>query len=131
MGLLWRPLHFNAEAPTEPEGETVGAIYRTRRDCKSDANSMFASLLAFFVFCSVEVPSYIFLRKKTKFRTFLNSLQCVENTFSTRCRLLRKVLNFVFLRRKMCDGTSTEQKTKNAKSTANIKLAVLFFRLYY
>ena len=23
MGLLWRPLHFNAEAPTEPAGETV------------------------------------------------------------------------------------------------------------
>ena len=22
-GLLWRPLHFNAEAPTEPVGETV------------------------------------------------------------------------------------------------------------
>ena len=83
-GLLWRPLHFNAEAPTEPEGETVGAIYRTRRDCKSAANIEFTALLAFFVFCSVEVPSYIFLRKKTKFRTFLNSLQCVKNTFSTR-----------------------------------------------
>ena len=22
-GLLWRPLHFNEEAPTEPAGETV------------------------------------------------------------------------------------------------------------
>ena len=38
--------------------------------------------------------------------------QRVENTFSTRCRLLRKLLNFVFLRRKMYDGTSTEQKNE-------------------
>lgn len=60
------------------------AIYRTRRDCKSAANIEFAALSAFFVFCSVEVPSYIFLRKKTKFRTFLNSLQRAENTFSPR-----------------------------------------------
>ena len=51
--------------------------------------------------------------------------QRVENTFSTRCRLLRKLLNFVFLRRKMYDGTSTEQKTKNAKSTASSILTVL------
>ena len=42
--------------------------------------------------------------------------QRVEKVFLTRCRLLRKVLNFVFLRRKMYDGTSTEQKTKNAKN---------------
>ena len=72
---------FNAEAPTEPAGETVGAIYRTRRDCKSAANIEFTALLAFFVFCSVEVFIYIFLRKKTKFRTFLNSLRRVENIF--------------------------------------------------
>ena len=32
------------------------------------------AFLAFSVFCSVEVFIYIFLRKKTKFRTFLNSL---------------------------------------------------------
>ena len=63
----------------------AGAIYHTRRDCKSAANIEFAALSAFFVFCSVEVPSYIFLRKKTKFKTFLNSLQRVENNFSTRC----------------------------------------------
>ncbi|MDO4364509.1 MAG: hypothetical protein Q4C99_08275, partial [Clostridia bacterium] len=53
--------------------------------------------------------------------------QRVEKVFLIRCRLLRKVLNFVFLRRKMYDGTSTEQKTKNAKSTANSIFAVLFF----
>ena len=46
----------------------------------------------------------------------------VEKVFSTRCRLLRKVLNFVFLRRKMYDGTSTEQKTKNAKNAVSSKL---------
>ncbi|WP_296078995.1 hypothetical protein, partial [uncultured Eubacterium sp.] len=72
---------FNAEAPTEPAGETVGAIYRTRRDCKSAANIEFAALLAFFVFCSQAVPSYSKVRKKTKFRTFLNSLQRVEYEF--------------------------------------------------
>ena len=32
-GLRWRPLHFSAEAPTEPGGETVGATCCTRRDC--------------------------------------------------------------------------------------------------
>ena len=63
----------------------TGAIYHTRRDCKSAANIEFAALSAFFVFCSVEGPSYIFLRKKTKFKTFLNSLQRVENNFSIRC----------------------------------------------
>ena len=39
---------------------------------------MFAAALAFFVFCSVEVQLYIFLRKKTKFITFLNSLWLVD-----------------------------------------------------
>lgn len=48
-----------------------------------------------------------------------------EKVFSARCRLLRKVLNFVFLRRKMYDGTSTEQKTKNAESAANSMFAAL------
>ncbi len=52
-------------------------------------------------------------------------LQRVEKVFSTRCRLLRKILNFVFLRRKMYDGTSTEQKTKNAESAANSMFAAL------
>ena len=51
--------------------------------------------------------------------------QRVEKVFSARCRLLRKVLNFVFLRRKMYDGTSTEQKTKNAESAANSMFAAL------
>ena len=41
-------------------------------------------------------------------------------------RLLRKFLNFVFLRRKMYDGTSTEQKTKNAKSAVSSILTALF-----
>ena len=52
-------------------------------------------------------------------------LQRVEKVFSTRCRLLRKVLNFVFLRRKMYDGTSTEQKTRNAEGAANSMFAAL------
>ncbi len=39
---------------------------------------MFAAALAIFVFCSVEVQLYIFLRKKTRFRTFLNSLWLVN-----------------------------------------------------
>ena len=42
--------------------------------------------------------------------------------FLTRCRLLRKFLNFVFLRRKMYGGTSTEQKTKNAKNAVSLIL---------
>ena len=42
------------------------------------------AFLAFFVFCSVEVFIYIFLRKKTKFRNFLNSLQRAEKLFSAR-----------------------------------------------
>ena len=33
----------------------------------------------------------------------------------TGCRLLRKYLNFVFLRTLLYDGTACEQKTKNAK----------------
>ncbi len=51
--------------------------------------------------------------------------------FIIKNRLLRKVLNFVFLRRKMYDGTSTEQKTKNAKSAVSSMLAALlqFFRI--
>ena len=49
--------------------------------------------------------------------------QRVEKVFSTRCRLLRKVLNFVFLRTLLYDGTACEQKTKNAKAAANIKFA--------
>ena len=36
---------------------------------------------------------------------------------------MRKFLNFVFLRRKMYGGTSTEQKTKNAKNAASSILA--------
>ena len=46
-------------------------------------------------------------------------LQRVEKVFSTRCKLLRKFLNFVFLRRKMYINTSTEQKTKNAKNAVS------------
>ena len=48
---------------------------------KNAVSIKLTAFLAFFVFCSVEVPSYIFLRKKTKFSNFLNSLQRVENTF--------------------------------------------------
>ncbi len=58
-------------------------ICRTRENCKSAANIEFVVLLAFFVFCSVEVFIYIFLRKKTKFKTFLNSLYRVEKAFPT------------------------------------------------
>ena len=54
--------------------------------------------------------------------------QRVEKVFSTRCRLLRKVLNFVFLRTLLYDGTACEQKTKNAKSAANSMFAALFFK---
>ena len=54
--------------------------------------------------------------------------QRVKKIFLTRCRLLRKVLNFVFLRTLLYDGTACEQKTENAKSTANIEFAVLFFK---
>ena len=49
---------------------------------KSAANIEFTALLAFFVFCSQAVPSYSKVRKKTKFRIFLNSLQRVENALS-------------------------------------------------
>ena len=49
---------------------------------KSAVNIEFTALLAFFVFCSQAVPSYSKVRKKTKFRIFLNSLQRVENTLS-------------------------------------------------
>ena len=55
----------------------------------------------------------------------LCSPQRVEKVFSTRCRLLRKVLNFVFLRTLLYDGTACEQKTKNAKSAANSMFAAL------
>ena len=40
------------------------------------------AFLAFFVFCEQAVPSYSKVRKKTKLRNFLNSLQCVENNKS-------------------------------------------------
>ena len=46
------------------------------------------AFLAFFVFCEQAVPSYSNVRKKTKFRTFLNSLQRAENI----CK--EKVLTF-------------------------------------
>ena len=46
---------------------------------------------------------------------FKPTAQRVEKVFSIRCRLLRKVLNFVSLRRKMYINTSTEQKTKTPK----------------
>ena len=39
--------------------------------------------MAFFVFCSQAVPSYSKVRKKMKFRIFLNSLQLIEKYFST------------------------------------------------
>ena len=67
----------------------------------------------------------IWIKQKRSGCDFSHLLQRVENTFSTRCRLLRKVLNFVFLWRKMYDGTSTEQKTKNAKSAVNSMFAAL------
>ena len=64
-----------------------------------------------------------------EYRDFAQGLALVlsvaKKVFSARCRLLRKVLNFVFLRRKMYDGTSTEQKTKNAESAANSMFAAL------
>ena len=64
-----------------------------------------------------------------EYRNFAQSfalvLSVAKKVFSARCRLLRKVLNFVFLRRKMYDGTSTEQKTKNAESAANSMFAAL------
>ena len=37
------------------------------------------AIFVFFVFCSVEVPMYIFPRKKTKFSPFLNSLPACRN----------------------------------------------------
>ena len=37
------------------------------------------AIFVFFVFCSVEVPTYIFPRKKTKFSPFLNSLPACRN----------------------------------------------------
>ena len=40
----------------------------------------------------------------------------VEKAFSTTYRLLRKFLNFVFLRTLLYDGTACSQKTKNAKN---------------
>ena len=49
---------------------------------KSAVNIEFTALLAFFVFCSQAVPSYSKVRKKKKFRIFLNSLQRVENALS-------------------------------------------------
>mgnify|MGYP000652732391 FL=1 len=51
------------------------AIYRIQIETKSAVNIKFTALLAFFVFCSQAVPSYSKVRKKTKFRIFLNSLQ--------------------------------------------------------
>ena len=51
--------------------------------------------------------------------------QRVEKVFSTRCRLLRKVLNFVFLRTLLYDGTACEQKTKNAQKCCNSMLTAL------
>ena len=53
-------------------------------DCKIAANIEFAVILAFFVFCSQAVPSYSKVRKKTKFRTFLNSLRHVDNAPESR-----------------------------------------------
>ncbi|MDY5377456.1 MAG: hypothetical protein SPG60_05360, partial [Eubacterium coprostanoligenes] len=44
------------------------------------------------------------------------SVERVEKVFSARYRLLRKVLNFVFLRTLLYDGTACSQKTKNAKN---------------
>ena len=58
------------------------AIYRIQIETKSAVNIKFTALLAFFVFCSQAVPSYSKVRKKTKFRIFLNSLQRVENALS-------------------------------------------------
>ena len=46
-----------------------------------------------------------------------------------RGRLLRKILNFVFLRTLLYDGTACEQKTKNAKIAANSMFAAIFFEL--
>ena len=53
-GLRWRPLHFNAEAPTEPGGETVGATCCTRRDWKYGKDIESLPYLALSVFCSGE-----------------------------------------------------------------------------
>ena len=65
-----------------------------------------------------------------EYRNFAQSfalvLSVAKKVFSARCRLLRKVLNFVFLRRKMYDGTSTEQKTKNAKNAVSLILTAFF-----
>ena len=45
---------------------------------------------------------------------------------STRCRLLRKFLNFVFLRRKMYINTSTEQKTKKRQKYRKLDVCGTF-----
>ena len=67
---------------------------------------------------------------KHKKRAGLSCSQRVEKVFRHAVRLLRKVLNFVFLRTLLYDGTACEQKTKNAKIAANIELAAIFFELY-
>ena len=46
--------------------------------------------------------------------------------FQHAVRLLRKVLNFVFLRTMLYAGTACEQKTENAKIAANSMFAAIF-----
>ena len=56
-------------------------------------------------------------------------LERVEKLFSTRYRLLRKILNFVFLRTLLYDGTACSQKTKNAKNAVS-SILTAFFKLH-
>ena len=48
-------------------------------DCKSGLDIESKPLLAFFAFCSVEVPSYIFPHKMRNSAPFLNSLPACRN----------------------------------------------------
>ena len=54
------------------------------------------AFLAFFVFCSQAVPSYSNVRKKTKFRYFLNSLHPVIKLFykapETRQNIINRIM---------------------------------------
>ncbi len=82
---------------------------------------MFNCIIPYYMSMSIEklkIKSSLF-----KLQTKRIVFQRVEKVFLARCRLLRKFLNFVFLRTLLYGGTACSQKTKNAKNAVSSILA--------
>ena len=77
-GLRWRPLHFSAEAPTEPGGETVGATCCTRRDCEKELGHRVQALFGAFclLFGGVNCAKHKRHEAPNSFMNLAETVQC-------------------------------------------------------